>query len=146
MDMTKRELLQLEKDLRGDLVDSDEAVMARVRDLVRKFLLHEAGKLAGTRVKDEAEILDLIQIHARVELLRKLIQNPTGFNQKDMKELFKSIGDAKGENALSKPTNPLSLIAGLDVSDDQKAKLTEATLEILKNNMRRELQGGTSEA
>lgn len=139
-------MLQLEKDLRGDLVDSDEAVMARVRDLVRKFLLHEAGKLAGTRVKDEAEILDLIQIHARVELLRKLIQNPTGFNQKDMKELFKSIGDTKGENALSKPTNPLSLIAGLDVSDDQKAKLTEATLEILKNNMRRELQGGTSEA
>ncbi len=140
--MTGKDLRQLEKDLTGDLVYSDRAVLERVRKLVREFLMHEAGLLTDRHIKDEEQIIDLIQLHSRVNLLRALVENPKGFTLKDQRELFRSVGDTRGGDNLQKNVNPLAMIEGLDISDKQKAQLVQATMDTMRDRLRGALTEG----
>jgi len=132
---------QLERDLTSDLVHSDQAVLERTRKLVKEFLMHEAGKLAQTHVKDEAQIVELLRLHARVNLLRALTDNPRGFSLKDQKELFKSIGEEISGS--EKPADFLSEVRKLDVPDNQKAKLLEAAMDTMRDRIRGQLGRGS---
>ena len=131
---------QLEKDLMGDLVYSDRAVLERVRKLVREFLMHEASLLVERHVRDEAQIIDLIQLYSRVSLLKALVENPKGFSLKDQKELFRTL--PQNQPDLEKPVNPMSLVASLDVSDDQKAALVAAMTDLMRDRLRGALPKG----
>lgn len=131
---------QLEKDLGRDLVDTDQAVRERLRKQVREFLLHEASLLSDTRVKNADQITDLIQLYARVNLLKELIERPKSFNLKDQKDLLKSVDVIKG--VIEPAKNPMNLISELDISGPQKAQLVEAVIEATRLKLREQLNEG----
>ena len=141
--MKHQDMRQLERDLENDLVHSDPAVLERVRKLVKAFLLHEAGLLTQTRVSNEDEIVELIRLHSRVGLLRALVENPKGFTLKDQKELFRSMPAAGVDH--DKPLNPMNLIAELNVSDEEKAKLVHAIADSVRAGLRAQLPKGRPE-
>lgn len=132
--MTGAELRKLERDLQGDLVDTDRAVRERVREAVRSFLLSEAALLAGSPVRDEQKILDLIQLHVRVNLLQAIVSNPKGYPLKEQRELFKSLSEDRGK--LPEGTNPMDLIASLqDVSGKDKKELIDGVMALARQRL-----------
>lgn len=133
--MNKPEMKELEHLLEDDLHDNDVALMARIRPLVTKFLLEEVSRVAGKKVADEDALLELIRIHARSALLMKLIEKPTQFTPRDLKELV------KGEQTEKPPpvADMGSLVAGLEVPDGDKAQLLAAMTELAAMKFRRQL-------
>lgn len=136
--MKGQEMRRLERELQSDLHDAPDAVLNRVREQVKQFLLEDATRLAGKRVKHEDDILELIRMHARVGMLKKLIENPTQFSAKDLKEL---VRDTQPGPDLDKPVNPLGLISGLDIPDTAKAQLVAAMTDLVKQDLRKQIGG-----
>jgi hypothetical protein len=105
--------------------------------------MHEASLLAGASVKDEKQIIELIQLHARVNLLQLLIDSPKNFTLKDQKELFKQVGEVMRPGIDDAPLNPMNLISSLNIDDEEKAKLLAAVAEVAKNQIRGQLKSGS---
>ncbi len=139
--MNKADMVQLERDLTGDLVHQDKAILERVRKLVREFLLHEAGLIANARPKDEKAVLELIGLHARVNLLRTLIENPKAIPPKDLKELMND-GRVAAESD-GKKVDPLSMVNALDIPAAEKAALVGGMVDLMRKQLS---SGGRSES
>jgi uncharacterized membrane protein len=147
--MQHNEALKLERELKEDFERNDAAVMNRLRAAVKEFLFEEASRLTGKIVRDEGKIKELIRIHAYVQILKVLIENPKSFGPKDLKEILKS-GEA--EVALLPATNdPLSAIQAMSgLSAAEKANYTRVIMGRFENEkmieveerVRRELSGG----
>jgi hypothetical protein len=133
------EMKKLERELQADLRDAPEAVLNRVRDQVKEFLHEEASRIAGKRVRSEADIMELIHLHSRVALLRRVIEAPHQFNTKDLKELFRDTAPVAD---LEKKVDPLALVSSLDISGEEKAKVIKALADTARANIRAELGRG----
>ena len=129
------ELRRLERELGRDWEEPGRT--ERLDGMVQEYLMHRAGDLAGARVKGEADLLKLIHTYSRVELIRQLIQNPKGFNMKDMKELFRSTLIVEQNDAAERARSDelLKAITMTLSPSDQKA-LTAGLTGVAKDRVR----------
>lgn len=133
--MTSADMRKLEVELNKDLLNQDAAVRARVRDLVKAFLLDEIREVTGKRVKHEDEILELVRINAHRAILQQLIEKPSSFTPKDLKELLKS---GETDEPVGKVLDPITAMANDSRLDPaEKAKVVAALADLARANIKK---------
>ena len=125
--MPKKDLRALEAQLERDIRDSDEAVLARINNLIEQHLYWLISELTGERVRKPEDVTRLLHINARARLLEKLIKDPSNFSLKEQKLLLNEITleDQEDQRKAGKKGSVMDQLMGLNISDAQKARLIE---------------------
>jgi len=138
----KKDLVKLEQQLQADICNSDAAVLERVNELVRRHLYWCIGEVTGRRITKPEQVDELMQLHTKAALMKRLIEEPHKFTTKDLKDLFKAHAQVAQESGPQKADNIVAAISALNIPDSEKKRMLEKAMAAVGSRAAAELGRG----